>query len=161
MSQSLTRVKAALQEAGLRPKVRTCETETRTAAQAAAEAGVEIDRIAKSIIVMGRDTGRLALFITAGGSQVNSTRASACLDEPVALPDADMIRSVTGFAVGGVAPVGHKTPIRAFFDPYLIRFPEIWAAAGTPRHIFAIAPMDLIRVTAATVQDFTAPREDV
>ena len=67
-----------------------------------------------------------------------------------------MIRAETGFAIGGVAPVGHLTPVRSFLDPRLMAFDQVWAAAGTPRHIFAIGPRDLQQIADAELADFVA-----
>lgn len=155
MSKSMARVRRALEEAGLRAEIHELG-EARTAAQAAAVAGCSIDQIAKSIIFAGLDSGRAVLFLTAGGNQVDTTRASAVAGEPLGKADAALIRAQTGFAIGGVAPVGHLSPIRAYLDPRLMEFDVIWAAAGTPHHIFPIAPADLLRVTGAQLAAFIA-----
>jgi prolyl-tRNA editing enzyme YbaK/EbsC (Cys-tRNA(Pro) deacylase) len=154
MSKSMARVRRALEEAGLPAEIHALG-EARTAAQAAAVAGCEIDQIAKSIIFAGLDSGKAVLFLTAGGNQVDTARASAVAGEPLGKADAALIRAQTGFAIGGVAPVGHLTQIRAFLDPRLMEFAVIWAAAGTPQHIFPIAPADLHRLTGAQLADFT------
>ena len=155
MSKSMARVRRALEEAGLSIDIQELG-EARTAAQAAAVAGCEIDQIVKSIIFAGQDSGEALLFLTAGGNQVDPARASALAGEALGKADAALIRAQTGFAIGGVAPVGHLTPIRAFLDPRLMEFGIIWAAAGTPHHIFPIAPADLHRLTGAQLADFTA-----
>ena len=155
MSRSLTRVEQALAEAGL--PVRIIEAgDCRTAADAAAAVGCEVDQIAKSIIFRGEATGHVVLFLTAGGNRVDPDRASAAAGQALARADAALIRAETGFAIGGVAPVGHLTPVRAFWDPRLSDFDVVWAAAGTPRHVFAAAPANLLRITGAEVADFTA-----
>ncbi len=156
MSKSLKRVRAALTAAGIADEVLEMPSETRTAAQAAAAAGCEIDQIAKSIIFRGEAGGHVILFITAGGNQVAPEKASAMAGEPLGKADADLIRRETGFAIGGVAPIGHITHTRGFFDPRLMEFDRIWAAAGTPRHIFPIAPQDLLRISGAQLSDFTS-----
>lgn len=156
MSKSLKRVTAALRDAGLNVTPLEMTAETRTAQQAADAAGCALDQIAKSIIFQGADTGQVILFITAGGQQVDPVKAAALAREPLTRADADAIRTQTGFAIGGVAPVGHLHPIRAFLDETLLGFDRIWAAAGTPRHIFALSPPDLIRISNAQVADFTA-----
>lgn len=155
MSKSMARVRRALEEAGLTADIHALG-EARTAAQAAAVAGCAIDQIAKSIIFAGLESGRAVLFLTAGGNQVDAARASAVAGEALGKAGADLIRAQTGFAIGGVAPVGHLNPIRAYLDPRLMEFDVIWAAAGTPQHIFPIAPADLHRLTGAELADFTA-----
>ena len=152
MSKSLKRVSAAL--AGETTEIR--ETgEAKTALQAAAELGVEVDQIAKSIIFQGQTTGQALLFITAGGNQVCENKAAALADEPLGRADAALVRAQTGFAIGGVSPLAHKTPIRSFFDPRLMDFPLIWAAAGTPHHVFSLTPARLLEKSAAQPADFT------
>lgn len=156
MSKSLKRVKRALEEAGLEVEVLEMAEGTRTAADAAAAAGCEIDQIVKSIIFRGEADGRAVLFLTAGGNQVDAAKASALAGEELGKADAALIREQTGFAIGGVAPIGHVSPIRAFFDPRLMDFDKIWAAAGTPRHVFAANPREIAQITGAEVSDFIA-----
>ena len=155
MSKSLARVTEALRAAGLTITPVETATETRTAQQAADAAGVHLDQIVKSILFAGETSGRLFLFLTAGGNQVAADRATALAGEPLGRADIATVRAVTGFAIGGVAPVGHLTPSPTFLDPRLMDFPTVWAAAGTPRHIFPIAPADLLRITAAIAAPFT------
>ncbi|MDP5086786.1 MAG: YbaK/EbsC family protein [Yoonia sp.] len=155
MSKSLKRVMQALGAAGLDITPLELGPETRTAQQAADAAGCALDQIAKSVIFCGETSGRAILFVTAGGNQVDAAKASALAGEPLGKADAALIRSQTGFAIGGVAPIGHLHPIRAFFDPRLREFDVIFAAAGTPRHIFPINPQVLIRISDAQPADFT------
>ena len=155
MSKSLARVEAALRDAGIETEIREMG-ETRTAADAAAAVGCELDQIAKSIIFRGEASGHVLLFLTAGGNRVDAGKASALAGQPLGKADAALIRAETGFAIGGVAPLGHLTPVAAFIDPRLTDFATVWAAAGTPRHVFAISPADLIRVSGARLADFTA-----
>jgi prolyl-tRNA editing enzyme YbaK/EbsC (Cys-tRNA(Pro) deacylase) len=117
--------------------------------------GCAVDQIAKSIIFRGETSGEAILFLTAGGNRVDDAKASAVAGEPLGKADAALIRAQTGFAIGGVAPVGHLNPIRAFLDPRLTEFAVIWAAAGTPHHVFALKPADLERMTGAQPADFT------
>ena len=156
MSKSLARVKAALQAAGEPVEVLEMGESTRTAAEAAAAAGCEVDQIAKSIIFRGEETGHVVLFLTAGGNRVDPAKAASVAGQPLGKADAALVRAETGFAIGGVAPVGHLSPVAAFFDARLSDFAQVWAAAGTPRHIFAIDPGRLLALTGATVADFTA-----
>ncbi|MEL7180756.1 MAG: YbaK/EbsC family protein [Pseudomonadota bacterium] len=156
MSKSLKRVMAALADAGLYITPLELGPETRTAQQAADAAGCALDQIAKSVIFAGLTSGKAILFVTAGGNQVDTGQASVVAGEPLGRADAALIRAQTGFAIGGVAPIGHLNPIRAFFDPRLAEFPVIYAAAGTPRHIFPIEPATLQEISGAQVTDFTS-----
>lgn len=153
MSKSLARVKAALEAAGAPVHVQEMG-DTRTAADAAAAVGCALDQIAKSIIFRGEKSGVAMLFLTAGGNRVDAQKASALAGEPLGKADAALIRAQTGFAIGGVAPVGHLSPIRCFMDPRLTEFDSVWPAAGTPRHVFEIAPAELERISGARVADF-------
>ena len=154
MSKSMARVRAALEAAGVAAEIREMPSETRTAAQAAQAAGCHIDQIAKSIIFRGQSSGEAVLFLTAGGNRVDGAKAGALAGEPLGRADADLVRAQTGFAIGGVAPLGHRNPIRAWIDPRLLEFRVVWAAAGTPRHVFAIDPAIVQRLAGADCADF-------
>lgn len=153
MSKSLKRVTAALEAAGLAARPLEMGAETRTAEQAAAAAGCALDQIVKSILFQG-ESGRLYLFLTAGGNRVDAGKAAALAGEALGRAEVERVREVTGFAIGGVAPLGHLTPLPIWADPRLMAFDQVWAAAGTPRHIFPVSPGDLVRVTGAVVADF-------
>ncbi len=155
MSKSLARVRRTLAEAGLVVDIQEMPGGTRTAAEAAAAAGCAIDQIVKSIVFRGAADGHVVLFLTAGGNRVDPELASALAGEALGKADAALIRAETGFAIGGVAPIGHLRPIRAWFDPRLLDFDRVWAAAGTPRHVFAADPRDIQRLAGATTADFT------
>ncbi|TFL18233.1 YbaK/EbsC family protein [Jannaschia formosa] len=154
MSKSLKRVTACLEAEGLAARPVEMPGETRTAQQAADAVGCHLDQIAKSII-FGFGDG-CALFLTAGGNQVDPDKATALAGAPLGRADADTVRRVTGFAIGGVSPVGHLTPSPVWIDPRLAEFDTVWAAAGTPRHVFPISPVDLTRITRAIQANFTA-----
>ncbi len=154
MSKSLTRVRNALIDAGIDPDIHEVG-QARTAQEAADSVGCALDQIAKSIIFRGEESGEALLFLTAGGNQVDAGKASSVAGEPLGKADAALIRAQTGFAIGGVAPVGHLNPIRAWLDPRLTEFEVIWAAAGTPRHVFALDPETLEKLTGAVRGDFT------
>ncbi|WP_204114033.1 YbaK/EbsC family protein [Shimia biformata] len=155
MSKSMKRVRAALEAAGIAPDIRETGA-ARTAQMAADSVGCHLDQIAKSIIFRGATSGRAILFLTAGGNRVDDKKASAVAGEPLGKADAALIRAQTGFAIGGVAPIGHLNPIRAFLDPRLLEFDTVWAAAGTPHHVFPLNPHDLPRLTGAQQADFTS-----
>ncbi|CUH66641.1 Cys-tRNA(Pro)/Cys-tRNA(Cys) deacylase YbaK [Thalassovita gelatinovora] len=155
MSKSLKRVKKALEDAGIEAEIKELGL-ARTAQQAADVAGCDLDQIAKSMIFKGESSGAAILFLTAGGNQVDTAKASAVAGETLGKADAALIRAQTGFAIGGVAPVGHLNPIRAFLDPRLLDYDTIWAAAGTPHHIFELQSTELPRLTGSQVADFTS-----
>lgn len=153
MSKSLKRVRAALEAAGT--EITIVETPlARTAADAAAAVHCDIDQIAKSIIFRGETSGEAILFVTAGGNRVDADKAAALAGEPLGKADAALIRAQTGFAIGGVSPIGHINPIRAFMDPQLMEFDRIWAAAGTPHHVFAATGVEIQKLSDAHVSDF-------
>ena len=155
MSKSLKRVTQSLEAMGFRAEIVGFETPVKTA-QAAAEAlGVETDQIAKSIIFEGAESGRIYLFVTAGGRQVCLERAAALAGEPLIRADASKVRKHTGFAIGGVAPLGHLNTTPVFMDNALDGFDVVWAAAGTPHHVFAAPPIALAEATGATCSDFS------
>ncbi|TVS03258.1 MAG: YbaK/EbsC family protein [Rhodobacteraceae bacterium] len=154
MSKSVKRVARALAEVGL-PDTIAEPGESRTAELAAAACACEIDQIVKSIIFAGAESGEIRLFLTAGGNRICAEKASSLAGEPLGRADANLVRATTGFAIGGVAPVGHLTPSPTWMDPRLLEFPLVWAAAGTPRHVFSIDPRVLITLADATVADFT------
>jgi prolyl-tRNA editing enzyme YbaK/EbsC (Cys-tRNA(Pro) deacylase) len=155
MSKSLKRVRAALEAAGMDPAKIIETPDTHTAQQAADVAGCHVDQIAKSIIFRGETSQTAILFLTAGGNRVDGAKASAVAAETLGKADAALIRAQTGFAIGGVSPIGHLNPIRAFIDPRLAEFDTIWAAAGTPHHIFPLTPAQLATLTGGIKADFT------
>ena len=154
MSKSLKRVRAALEDAGLPIDIREVGA-ARTAQEAADSVGCALDQIAKSIIFRADLSGEAVLFLTAGGNAVCPEKATSLAGEPLGKADAALIRAQTGFAIGGVAPVGHLNPIRAWLDARLLAFDTVWAAAGTPRHVFPLNPQALPGLTGAVVADFT------
>ena len=155
MGKSLERVRRALGAAGLADTIRPAGQDSRTATLAAEAMGCEIDQIAKSILFRGESTGALWLFVTAGGRRVDMDRAASLTGEPLGQADAALIRQITGFAIGGVAPLGHLTLPRGFFDRRLMDFTTVWAAAGTPQHVFAADPTLLAPACGLTIEDFS------
>ncbi len=155
MSKSLARVCADAEAHGLSIAPIRMADGTTTAAMAAAAVGADVGQIVKSVVLRGVETQEHVLFLTAGDNQVDLRKASQAFEIELEKADAASIRAVTGFAIGGVSPLGHKTPLRVFFDPDLLKWPVIWAAAGTPHHVFQIAPQVLLEVTAATQAAFT------
>ena len=143
-SASALKVQAAL---GDRFKVMEFDASTRTAADAAAAIGCEVAEIAKSLIFRGANSGRAVLIIASGADRVDEKKAAAAVGEPIARADADFVREQTGFAIGGVPPVGHKQQPITLIEESLMRFAEIWAAAGTPNSVFRLTPAELVELT--------------
>ena len=153
MSKSLARVRHALETAGLPADIRDVG-QARTAPEAADSVGCHTDQIVKSIIFRADPGAQAVLFLTAGGHQVDLAKAAGLVGAGLSKADAALIRAQTGFAIGGVAPLGHLSPIRAWIDPHLLTFDVVWAAAGTPRHVFPVDPKLLPAVTGAVLADF-------
>ena len=156
MSKSLKRVQTALAEGGINAEILEMADGTRTAEAAAKAAGCALDQIMKSIVFRGEADGHVVLFLTAGGNRVDPAKAARVAGAALGKADARLIRAETGFAIGGVAPVGHLREIRAYLDPRLLAFDLVWAAAGTPRHIFCADPRAIQALCGAVVADFTA-----
>jgi prolyl-tRNA editing enzyme YbaK/EbsC (Cys-tRNA(Pro) deacylase) len=124
---------------------------TRTAADAAAAIGCTVGQIAKSLIFRATESGRPVLAIASGSVRVDERRLSSLLGEDIARADAAFVREHTGFAIGGVPPVGHRSPPVIFIDETLLGFETIWAAGGTPNAVFRLQPDDLVRLTGGQV----------
>lgn len=154
MSKSVKRVQSALADAGEDAPILDLG-DCRTATDAASAAGCALDQIVKSVVFRGEDTGASLLFLTAGGNRIDPVSAAKIAGEPLGKADAAQVRADTGFAIGGVAPIGHLQTIRTFWDPRLDDFDMVWAAAGTPRHVFALAPARLREITGAEPGSFT------
>jgi prolyl-tRNA editing enzyme YbaK/EbsC (Cys-tRNA(Pro) deacylase) len=124
---------------------------TRTAAEAADAIGCTIAQIAKSLIFKGKNSGKPVLVITSGTNRVNTKTIKGLLGEAIEKADADFVRATTGFAIGGIPPVGHTQPVITFIDEDLLQYDEIWAAAGTPRAVFKLKSGDLEKMTDGRV----------
>ena len=119
----------------------------RTAADAAAAIGCDPAEIAKSVIFRAEPSGRAVLVIASGVNRVDERKVGELVGEKVARADADFVRQKTGFAIGGVPPLGHAEPLLTLIDESLSAFETIWAAAGTPNAAFRLTPADLLRLT--------------
>jgi prolyl-tRNA editing enzyme YbaK/EbsC (Cys-tRNA(Pro) deacylase) len=124
---------------------------TRTAADAAAAIGCTVGQIAKSLIFRATESARPVLAIASGSVRVDERRLSSLLGEDIGRADAEFVREHTGFAIGGVPPVGHRTPPIIYIDETLLGFETIWAAGGTPNAVFRLRPDDLVRLTGGQV----------
>jgi prolyl-tRNA editing enzyme YbaK/EbsC (Cys-tRNA(Pro) deacylase) len=120
---------------------------TRTAQEAADRAGCTLGQITKSLIFRGRDSGKPILVLTSGMNRVNEKRITEYAGEHIVRADADFVRAVTGFAIGGVPPLGHVEKMETYLDEDLLQYDTIWAAAGTPNAIFELTPAQLQAMT--------------
>lgn len=153
-SPSVQRVRTALVAAGHPDTILSFPESTRTAEEAARAVGCSVAQIAKSIVF--RATNRAAVIITSGANRVDPAKAAEALGTSLARADADWVRSATGFAAGGVSPVGHLNPPIILIDADLLSLDPIWAAAGTPRHVFRTSAAELCRMTGGRVADVRA-----
>lgn len=138
-----------LRDAGIDTAVVEFEQPTRTSAEAAAAIGCTVAEIAKSVVFRGRESGIAIVVVASGENRVDESRVAARVGEPLARADADFVRSATGYAIGGVAPIGHSGPVKLVLDEDLRRFETIWAAAGTPFSVFRLTPAQLRELTGA------------
>jgi prolyl-tRNA editing enzyme YbaK/EbsC (Cys-tRNA(Pro) deacylase) len=135
-------------QAALGPDFQVVEFEasTRTSEDAAAAVGCTVAEIAKSLVFRSA-SGRPVLVIASGANRVDEKKVRALLGEKIERADADFVRVMTGYAIGGVPPIGHAVVPVVLIDNDLQRFPAVWAAAGTPNAVFKVAPADLVRLT--------------
>ena len=155
MSKRLKRVIAEAKALGLAIDPIRLDVPTNTAQAAADALGCEVAQIIKSILFRIGDTREHVLFLTAGDNRVDPVKAADVARAGLTRADAASIRDWTGFAIGGVSPIGHLNPVRKFFDPDILRFEIIWAAAGTPHHVFSAQPKVLREAIAAELAEFT------
>lgn len=124
---------------------------TRTAQEAADRAGCALGQIVKSLIFKGKESGKPILVLTSGANRVDEKRISGYAGEPIGKADADFARTVTGFVIGGVPPIGHLQKMETYIDEDFLGYPTIWAAAGTPNAIFELKTADLPIMTGGKV----------
>lgn len=151
LKPSAQKVQDALRARGLSNEVVERAESARTAAEAAAAVGCEVGQIVKSLVFRTRSSGRAVLVLASGANRVDLPRLEGLVGEPVDKPDAEFVRTSTGFAIGGVPPLGHPEPLLAIVDEDLLRFERIWAAAGHPNAVFALTPAELVAMTGGTV----------
>ena len=148
---SAQRVQEALAARGFEFDVKAFPESTRTSAEAAAAIGCAVGEIAKSLVFRGAESGEPVLIIASGANRVDPAKAAALLGEAIKRADADFVRQTTGFAIGGVPPVGHDRPLATLIDEDLRAFEVIWAAAGTPNAVFRLTPRDLRAMTGGKI----------
>ena len=150
---SVARVRRALAELGIETEIKEFSASTRTSADAAAAIGCSVAQIAKSLVFRAKPSDRAVLAMASGANRVDEMKLATLLGETIGKADAEFVRAETGFAIGGVAPVGHGIRLKCFIDRDLMQFDVIWAAAGSPNSVFRLGPADLVRITQGEVAD--------
>jgi len=154
MDQQLSapeRVRAALIAAGIEARIQEFDVSTRTAQEAADAIGTSVGQIVKSPVFIAGDAPVLTLV--SGSNQLDPTRLGSLTGSRIARADANAVRAATGYAIGGVPPAAFPAPIPTYVDRDLTQYDLVWAAAGTPRHVFPVTAADVLRLTGGTVVD--------
>lgn len=151
LSSSAQKVQNALRAKGLAHAVQESVQPTRSAAEAAALVGCDVAQIAKSLIFRAAESDRGVLVITSGANRVHEPTIAALLGEPIVRANPEWVRERTGFAIGGIPPLGHAGPLHVFIDRDLLNHAEIWAAGGTPNALFKLTPGELVQMTGGQV----------
>lgn len=151
LKEAARRVQQCAHDLGLDIAVRQMPGSTRTAEDAAAACGCGVGQIVKSLVFKGRVTGKPYLLLVSGSNRVDEKGVAAVIGEALTRPDAQFVRDITGYAIGGIPPLGHASPLATYFDRDLLQYDVVWAAAGTPEAVFCVAPAALADKTAATI----------
>ncbi|MBO6539471.1 MAG: YbaK/EbsC family protein [Rhizobiaceae bacterium] len=153
MSASVERVKQAAANAGLEIEIRRMGASTRTAEEAAQQCGCTVDQIVKSLIFEGKNDGTLYLFLLSGASRLDLAKAAKAAGQELKRADPRDVRDRTGFAIGGVAPIGYDNALPVFADSKIATFEIVWAAAGAHDAVFSSEPNALIKAAGADIAD--------
>lgn len=148
---TVRRVREALAEKGVEPRIVELEKTARSAKEAADALGVRVEQIVKSLVFRASETERPVLVAASGPNRVDEKRIAGLLSEPIEKADAGFVREKTGFTIGGVPPVAHTEEPVVFVDEALLREEEVWAAAGHTHAVFPLAPEDLVRITGGRI----------
>jgi prolyl-tRNA editing enzyme YbaK/EbsC (Cys-tRNA(Pro) deacylase) len=151
LSSSARRVQDVLSALGFSLQVVELPASTRTAIEAAQAVGCDVGQIVKSLVFKGEHSNRPILILVSGANRVDTVKVALSTGEPLGKADADFVRRHTGFAIGGVPPVGHVEAIDTYIDQDLLQYDAIWAAAGTPNAVFRLRPADLPAMTGGKV----------
>lgn len=151
LSTSALKVQAALHALGLECQVVELPGSTRTAVEAAQAVGCTVGQIVKSLVFCTKGSQRPLLALVSGSNRVDEKKLAALAGEAIEKASADFTRLHTGYAIGGVPPLGHTEALQTFIDEDLLQYAEVWAAAGTPHAVFRVAPRDLVRASAGQV----------
>ena len=151
LSPSAQKVQDALRQFEVTCKVVELPGSTRTSKEAAEAVGCKVEQIAKSIVFLGKKSGKPILVVASGIHRIDEKKLRDLVSEPVKKADADFVREQTGFVIGGVPPVGHAKPLDIFIDEDLLKYDEIWAAAGTPHAVFKLTSAELTKIAGGKV----------
>ncbi len=149
------RVETAAVELGLAIEIRIMPASTRTAVEAAQAVGSTVGQIVKSLVFKGKQSGKAYLLLVSGTNRVNEKAIASHLGEAIERPDADFVREATGFAIGGIPPLGFATPLHTWMDEDLLQYETVWAAAGTPNAVFSVDPGALRTAVGAHIVKVT------
>lgn len=151
LPKSAQKVQSVLDEHNLSLQVVEFPNSTRTAQEAAEAIGCEVAQIAKSLVFRRKETGAPLLVVASGANRVNEKALKELLGEKVEKADADYVQEHTGYAIGGIPPVGLIEPLETFIDEDLLTHEIIWAAAGTPHAVFSLTPQALVEITGGDI----------
>jgi len=155
LSDAAQRVQDALRAAGFANAVRELAEPVRTAQAAADAVGCTVGQIVKSLVFRGESSGRAFMVVASGARRVDTARLAALAGEPVGMGDPRFVREATGYAIGGIPPLGHARALEVFVDSHLLAHGSLWAAAGHPNSLFPLTPDELCRMTGGRVVDVT------
>jgi len=151
LEPSAQKVQDVLRSRGFANEVVQLADSARTSAEAAAAVGCDVAQIAKSLVFRAKESGRAVLVVASGTNRVDEKKVAALLGEPIGRADPDFVRAETGYAIGGIPPIGHARPIVTFVDEELLKLEKIWAAAGHPHAVFPLTPAELVEMTGGRV----------
>lgn len=151
LSASAQKVQDILAARGCDSEVRELPASTRTAAEAADAIGCTVAQIVKSLVFRGADSGKAILVLASGANRVDVDAVAAHAGEALEKADADFVRENTGFAIGGIPPLGYGQPLDTWIDSDLLQYETLWAAAGTPHAVFSLASKDVVELTHGQV----------
>ena len=148
---SAKKIQNILRELGSSYKVIEFTESTRTAQEAADRVGCQLGQIVKSLIFKGLTSNKGLLVLTSGSNRVDENKIAQYVGESIGRADAEFVRTVTGYAIGGVPPIGHIQPLETYIDEDLLYYPDVWAAAGTPYAVFQLPASDLVKLTGGRI----------
>jgi len=151
LSNSAQKVRDTLRASGIQDVVTELPDSTRTAPEAAQAIGCHVGQIVKSLVFRTKKSRQPILVLASGSNRVEEKKLELLIKEPLGKADANFVKQVTGFSIGGVPPVGHENQISTYMDEDLLAYETVWAAAGTPHAVFPIAPSTLAQITNAQV----------